>query len=424
MAFRIPVFLPLLILAGSLHAAPKTIRIPLISDARSGSPSLWHYTTDDPGSGWADSNFNDGAWASGAGGFGMGTVENSRITTPWTTGRIWLRAAFTLPDVPVQSLIMSLHHDDDVQVFLNGAPVFEELSYILDYSEHTDMTASALKPGRNVLAIQCTNVDGPGFVDAGLAVLAAFEATLLVGDSREAAPADWSYTTADPGADWAKPGFDANAWAVGKARFGTPDDIATATPWATPDIWIRTAFTSASAASRYVLSYLHDDGMEAFLNGHPILQDTGWNGDYEESLSDPARLAVVAGKNVLAVHCRNVSGAQFLDVGLWGLENSATTRVPPPSRTTASRHGPSLLLAGARGVDLAGLALGGRLTVFGIDGKVVAVARAGAGIRYLSLPVALGTGMFRYRWDFPPASIDGTGKIRGGSLQGTLLNIP
>jgi hypothetical protein len=75
-------------------------------------------------------------------------------------------------------------------------------------------------------------------------------------------------------------------------------------------------------------------------------------------------------------------------------------------------------------VDLAGLALGGRLTVFGIDGKVVAVARAGAGIRYLSLPVALGTGMFRYRWDFPPASIDGTGKIRGGSLQGTLLNIP
>lgn len=424
MSFRTPVFLPLLILAGSGFGAPKTIRIPLVSDGRSATPSAWHYTTDDPGEGWAEPEFNDEAWPSGAGGFGSGTVENSRMATDWSTPKIWLRTTFTLPAVDIQSLSMALHHDDDVEVFLNGQSVFNEQSYILDYAEHSDMDRSALKPGKNVLAIQCANLDGPGFVDAGLAVLAAFEATVLVGDSREANPPDWSYTTTDPGQDWAKADFDATAWPVGKGRFGTSDNIGISTPWADPDIWLRTTFSSASAATRYLVSAMHDDGMEAYLNGTPILTASSWNGDYDETLSDAAHQAIVAGKNVLAVHCHNDQGPQFVDVGLFGLENTATTRIVAPARGFSSRSGPVLTLAGARGVDLAGLPSGGRLTVFGLEGRTVAVAQGRNGFRYLSLPVALGTGMFRYRWDFPAESGPRTGETRGGSLQGTLLNLP
>jgi hypothetical protein len=411
-------------LAGSLFADPKTLRIPLIADARGGAPSTWHYVTDDPGDGWAEADFNDDAWASGAGGFGTGTVENSHIATDWSTPRIWLRTAFTLPAVEVQSLILTLHHDDDVQVFLNGQSVFTEQGFATDYSERTELAASDLKPGRNVLAIQCANVDGPGYIDAGLAVLAAFEATVLVGDARAAAPADWSYTTSDPGQDWARPDFDASAWVQGKAPFGTSADIAMTTPWADPDIWMRTTFTSASAATRYALGNLHDDGMEAYLNGTPILTATGWNGGYDETLlSEAARGAIVAGKNVLAVHCHNDDGPQFIDLGLYALE-SGTTRVRPRSRAPASGRGPSLISLQGRGVDLAGLAAGGRMIVFGIDGKAIAIPRAASGDRYLSLPVALGTGMFRYRWDFPPAEGGRAAADRRGSLQGTLLVLP
>lgn len=424
MAIPIPALLPF-VLAGALFAAPKTLRIPLVSDSRGGSPSTWHYSTDDPGIGWADANFNDSAWPMGPGGFGTGTPEHSHLNTPWATGQIWLRTAFTLPDIPVQSLILSLHHDEDVQVYLNGQRLFEEGGFLTDYSEPAlpETALSALKPGKNVLAIQCANLDGSGYVDAGLAALSAFEATILVGDSRDAAPADWKYATADPGPDWAKPGFGDSAWETGKGGFGSAE-YATGTAWTAPDLWMRTTFTSASSAARYALSFMHDDRMEAYLNGNLVLTAPNWNLAYEDSLSEPVRLAMVLGKNVLAVHCHNNYGSQFADVGLSSLENPVTIRVQAARRFPPGGRGPTLLRAGGRGVDLAGLPAGGRLAVFGIDGREVAMARAGSGDRYLSLPVALGTGMFRYRWDFPPAARGGTAADLRGSLQGTLLVLP
>jgi hypothetical protein len=424
MAARTTALLPLL-LAGSLFAVPRSLRIPLISDSRGGTPSTWHYTTDDPGSGWVDTDFNDDAWQAGPGGFGTGTPEHSHLNTPWATGQIWLRTAFALPDIPVQTLLLSLHHDEDVQVYLNGQPIFDEPGFLTDYYEPALSAAAlqALKPGKNVLAIQCSNTDGSGYIDAGLAALSAFEATVLVADARDAAPSDWSYTTADPGQDWANPDFNDSAWETGKSGFGSAE-YASLTPWTSPDIWMRTTFLSGAAAALYSLSFMHDDRLETYLNGTLVQKAGNWNLVYEDSLSGAVRQAIVIGKNVLAVHCHNNYGSQFIDVGLSILVSPVATRLRAPAAAPASRRGTTLFWDEGRGVDLAGLEGGGRLTVFGIDGRVAVMALVRSGVRSLTLPATLGTGVFRYRWDFPPASHKGKGETRGGSLQGTLLKLP
>jgi hypothetical protein len=401
---------------GAGFADPKTIRIPVIADAQGGAPATWHYTTDDPGANWADSGFADDAWQTGPGGFGSGTPANAHINTAWSTPQIWLRTSFTLPDVNVSSASLSLYHDEDVQIFLNGKPVFQEASFDTNYQEAalTDDFKAALKPGKNVLAITCTNTDGPGYIDAGLAVMADFEAATLVGDARAAAPADWSYTTADPGTDWAKPDFDASAWTAGKGGFGSAD-YTTGTPWTDPEIWLRTTFQAPSAGPWYALSIMHDDDAEVYVNGIQVYTATGWNTDYEEPFAGLVAQVVQAGKNTLAVHCRNNDGPQFIDVGLMGLSKPAPASLAARAKVPASGRGPSLVLTGgSRALDLSGLSAGaaGRLALFGTDGRALATLPAG-GARYLTLPVTLGTGVFRYRWDSPR-----------GTLQGTLLKLP
>ncbi len=420
--------LAILLGVGVVFAEPKSIHIPLVADARAGSPSTWHYTTDDPGTTWADTDFVDDAWQSGPGGFGSGTPENAHINTAWSTGQIWLRTTFTLPDVSVNSLVLSLYHDEDVQIYLNGKPVFQEASFIINYAEPslTDDFKAALKPGKNVLAITCTNTDGPGYIDAGLAAVADFEATPLVADARAATPADWSYTTTDPGADWAKSGFDASAWASGKGMFGTTPDYTITTNWKGADIWLRTTFQVTAKSSQYAFSVMHDDGMEAYVNGTQVLLAPGWNADYAESLSAAAVGAIVVGNNTLAVHAHNDQGdssLEFIDVGLFALDKPVPTGLAAKTRNLpVSGRGPSLVSGAGSLLDMSALTARGpgRLTVFGSDGRARAEILALGSARYRTLPVTLGTGVFRYRWEYS----QGTSKGVRGSLRGTLLKLP
>lgn len=416
MLFRNSLRFAILLGIASASAESRSIRFPLITDARGASPSTWHYTTVDPGEGWADTGFSDEGWQTGTGGFGSGTPENAHINTDWSTGQIWLRASFALPEAALASAALSLYHDDDVQVFLNGKPVFQEASWVNNYQDPVlpeDFLAS-LKPGKNVLAITCINTDGPGYVDAGLSVTADFESVTLAGDARSAAPADWSYTTSDPGPDWSNPGFDASAWQPGKGLFGATPAFTVATDWQDADIWLRAGFQLAAKPSRFALSFLHDDGLEVFVNGTQVLQAPGWNGDYEETLADAVAGAAVIGKNTLAVHCHNDQGPQFVDVGLYALDQPVPTGLRS-RRPPASGRGPALLLDAGSRADLGLLraASPGRLSVFGADGRVLASVQGGPPARYLTLPVTLGTGVFRYRWDSPR-----------GIVQGTLLKLP
>ena len=126
--------------------------------------SRWRYTTEDPGEGWHTPSFDASAWAEGRAGFG------SRGHTPWRTKRIWLRRTVNLPagwNPEGVRVLLRHRHDEDVEVFINGASVFRAEGHINAY-RFAAIDPAALRPGRNVVAVQCRQTVGGQFIDVGL----------------------------------------------------------------------------------------------------------------------------------------------------------------------------------------------------------------------------------------------------------------
>jgi len=133
-------------------------------------------------------------------------------------------------------------------------------------------------------------------------------------------PVAWRYTTEKPTGDWSKPSFDASAWKEGKSGFGTegtPGAIVNTT-WNTPNIWLRREITLPEGKWDNIgLSAHHDEDMEVYLNGVPAATANGYTTAYEPlPLNATAKAALKPGKNVIAVHCRQTGGGQYVDVGL------------------------------------------------------------------------------------------------------------
>ncbi len=130
----------------------------------------------------------------------------------------------------------------------------------------------------------------------------------------------WRYTLTKPSEAWFKPDFDASTWKEGKAGFGTEGTpgAMVRTEWKTPDIWIRREFELPQHSYNTIyLSMHHDEDAEVYLNGVLAIRVTGWTTQYEEfSISEEARKTVKAGKNTIAVHCKQTTGGQYIDVGL------------------------------------------------------------------------------------------------------------
>lgn len=140
----------------------------LVASGKDGEGALWHYTIETPAADWMQPNFNDGAWQTGRGGFG-GRVPNGEPKTDWHTADIWLRHEFILKKLP-QQLMLQVHHDEDVEIYLNGTQIFTERGHITDY-KNVEFSAEWLKllqTGRNVLAVHCHQTAGGQFVDVGL----------------------------------------------------------------------------------------------------------------------------------------------------------------------------------------------------------------------------------------------------------------
>ncbi|HWH68481.1 MAG TPA: glycoside hydrolase family 2 TIM barrel-domain containing protein, partial [Candidatus Sulfotelmatobacter sp.] len=132
-------------------------------------------------------------------------------------------------------------------------------------------------------------------------------------------PVVWRYTTNAPAAGWERESFDAGAWASGPSGFGT--DVPhhrSRTRWTSPDIWLRTSFDVAGEMpGELKLVLYHDEDVEVYLNGERLFAETGFYPDYKEVLlpTEIGRRLKPAG-NVLAVHCRQHEGGQYIDVGL------------------------------------------------------------------------------------------------------------
>jgi hypothetical protein len=130
-------------------------------------PQVWRFTTAKPADEWTQPDFDDKTWPEGPGGFGAEGTPGIKTRTEWRTSDIWLRRAFDLKSVPA-SPSLRLDHDEDCEVFINGKPVSAAKGHVTSYI-HVPLTdPSALKSGRNVLAIHCRQTGGGQGIDVGL----------------------------------------------------------------------------------------------------------------------------------------------------------------------------------------------------------------------------------------------------------------
>ncbi|MBA2707505.1 MAG: DUF1793 domain-containing protein, partial [Gemmatimonadaceae bacterium] len=131
----------------------------------------------------------------------------------------------------------------------------------------------------------------------------------------------WRYTTECPREGWMRAGFNDHQWKQGPGGFGTdgtPGAIVR-TRWDTPDIYVRREITVPDGVDTKSLQLYvhHDEDAEIYLNGVLAAKPTGFTGDYDViEMLPAAKAALKPGKNLLAVHCLQRTGGQYIDVGL------------------------------------------------------------------------------------------------------------
>ncbi len=149
-------------------------------------------------------------------------------------------------------------------------------------------------------------------------------------------PQTWQYTFERPADNWTQPGFDAADWKTGPGGFGTkgtPGAIV-GTHWDTQEIWLRREFELPDRKVDSLVARLHhDEDATVYVNGVKAAELANYSTSYlDQPLSAEGRAALKPGKNVLAVHCHQTGGGQFVDVGL--------SELIPPVDSTAKRKNP------------------------------------------------------------------------------------
>ncbi len=137
----------------------------------------------------------------------------------------------------------------------------------------------------------------------------------------------WRYTVEKPADDWFKPGFDDRAWKSAPGGFGTQGTpgAVVRTEWKTDDIWLRREFALPDVQpDKLQLLLHHDEDAEVFFNGVLAAKAAGFIGDYESfDIRSEARQALHTGGNLMAVHCHQTTGGQYIDAGLVTVEQPA-----------------------------------------------------------------------------------------------------
>jgi hypothetical protein len=130
----------------------------------------------------------------------------------------------------------------------------------------------------------------------------------------------WKHTIDKPAAGWEKRDFDAARWKEAEGGFGTAMTPGShvRTVWDTADIWIRReAELKGEPTGDVMLRIHHDEDAEVYINGVLAGKTTGYITDYTSIPLTPAgRKALKVGTNVIAVHCHQTGGGQYIDVGL------------------------------------------------------------------------------------------------------------
>jgi hypothetical protein len=163
----------------------------------------------------------------------------------------------------------------------------------------------------------------------------------VVAAGDENANIQWKYTTSEPASDWYTTDFAASGWKTGTAGFGGSGR----TSWTSSDIWIRRSFiinnVEASQLQDIRLWLFHDEDAEIYINGVLAAKVTGYNTSFETWPLLPEGLSALkldGTDNVIAIHCKQTTGGQFIDCGLklcQYTDNSDLQVEPMPEKTPA-----------------------------------------------------------------------------------------
>ncbi len=137
-------------------------------------PQIWKYTFVEPAPGWQKPNFDDRNWKRGPGGFGTASTPGAVVGTTWDTNDIWIRRTMIVDTLPANGEVgLSIHHDEDAEIYINGQLVKKVTGYVGGYRLLTlnDRALAAIEPGKNTIAVHCRQTRGGQNIDVGLIVI-------------------------------------------------------------------------------------------------------------------------------------------------------------------------------------------------------------------------------------------------------------
>ena len=159
--------------AGDYAPMPRIPKMSNVVPTADSAVAQWRFTIDEPSGEWTAVDYDDSQWKLGRSGFGTHGTPAARVGTDWHTSEIWLRRTFDVTAPVDQRLRLRVHHDEDVEIYINGVLARRIHEYTLDY-EHFPIRAEALgtiKPRGNVFAVHCQQSSGGQYIDVGLATL-------------------------------------------------------------------------------------------------------------------------------------------------------------------------------------------------------------------------------------------------------------
>jgi len=165
----------------------------------------------------------------------------------------------------------------------------------------------------------------------------------------------WHFTTRRPKKNWFKPDYNSAGWKRGQAGFGTSGTPGgkKRTEWRTKEIWLRTTvkLPSSMADRKLAFAVCHDEDVTIYLNGIRAAAAGGYIPNYKAlAVARDAACSLKAGENLIAVHCRQTSGGQYIDVELVDAGPLDETRAKP-KETKAPAGKTAFSLLGAENVD-------------------------------------------------------------------------
>ncbi|HQL93492.1 MAG TPA: DUF4965 domain-containing protein [Candidatus Hydrogenedentes bacterium] len=141
---------------------------PVVKTVVAPEETVWRYTSEKPADGWNKPAFKDGKWRKANGGFGTAGTPGITVKTEWNTPDIWLRGEITIPKGDYESLQLSLFHDEETEVYIDGVRSVRVKGYNVEYEPTSLSGPVTLGPGKHFFAVHCRNTTGGQGIDLGV----------------------------------------------------------------------------------------------------------------------------------------------------------------------------------------------------------------------------------------------------------------